>query len=109
MAPGETITVEADIANEGAADGEETAFLFIRDPVASVTRPVLELKAVAKITLAAGSAGTVRFALSSGDIAFPDAAGNAVLETGTVEILVGPWADRQALLKGEIEVRAGLD
>ena len=107
MAPGETVAVEADIANEGAADGEETAFLFIRDPVASIARPVLELKGVAKITLAAGSAGTVRFDLCRDDIAFPDEAGNSVLESGTVEILVGPRADRQALLKGVLEVRAG--
>lgn len=107
MAPGETVIIEADIANEGAVDGEETAFLFIRDPVASVARPVLELKAIARITLAAGSAGTVRFGLCHDDIAFPDEAGNSVLESGTVEILVGPRADRQALLKGVLEVRAG--
>jgi beta-glucosidase len=106
MAPGETITVEADIANEGNAHGEETAFLFIRDPVASVSRPVLELKGFTRIMISAGTSGTVRFELCFNDIAFPDEAGNAVLESGAIEVLVGPRADRQVLLKAMLEVRA---
>jgi beta-glucosidase len=105
MAPGETVTVEADITNEGAVEGEETAFMFVRDPVASIARPVLELKAVAKITLAAGSSGTVRFALPCEAVAFPDEAGNPVLESGTIEVLAGPRAEPGALLKAALEVR----
>ena len=106
MAPGETVIVEAEISNVGSADGEETAFLFIRDPVASIARPVLELKGLAKITLAPGGVGTVRFELCCDDVGFPDETGNAVLESGVVEILVGPRADRQALLREEIDVRS---
>ncbi len=106
MGPGETVTVEADIANEGPVDGEETAFLFIRDPVASVTRPLLELKGMTKITLAAGSSGTVRFELSCDDVAFPDETGAMLLESGAVEVMVGPRADRHALLKAVLDVRA---
>lgn len=105
IAPGETVTVEAEIANEGASAGEETALLFIRDPVASVTRPVLELKGMAKIALAPGESGTVRFELSAGDLAFPDEAGNPVLEAGAIEVLAGPKADRGALLLAVLEVR----
>ena len=44
LRPGEAITVEVEVANEGAVAGEETIFLFLRDPVASVARPLLELK-----------------------------------------------------------------
>ena len=106
MAPGETVTIEVVIANDGPVDGEETAFLFIRDPVASISRPVLELKGMAKIRLAAGDAGTVRFELSCADVAFPDERGEMVLESGAIEILVGPKAERQALLAAMLEISA---
>jgi beta-glucosidase len=105
IAPGETVTVEAEIVNEGAAAGEETALLFIRDPVANVTRPVLELKGIASVTLPAGVSGSVKFSLSTDDLAFPDEAGNPVLEAGAIEVLVGPKADRATLLQGVLEVR----
>lgn len=104
LRPGEPVTVEADIRNEGAAPGEETAFLFIRDSVASMARPVLELKGVAKLTLAPGAAGVARFVLSCEDVAFPDTSGDVVLEAGAIEISVGPSADRTALQKTTLDV-----
>jgi beta-glucosidase len=106
IGPGETISVEADIANEGAADGEETALLFIRDPVASVTRPVLELKGMARIALRQGASGTVRFDLSAEDVSFPDESGRMVLEAGAIEVMVGPKADRAVLIRETLQVRA---
>jgi beta-glucosidase len=103
--PGETVAVEADISNEGAAAGEETALMFIRDPVASVARPVMELRGAARLALQPGETGTARFTLSAGDLAFPDEAGSAVLEAGEVEIIVAPRADRAAALIARLEVR----
>ena len=103
--PGQSVVIEADIVNHGPFAGEETALLFIRDPVASVARPVLELKGVAKVTLAPGAAGTARFELGCEDLSFPDETGTMVLEPGTIEILVGPRAERNALLAGAIELR----
>ena len=105
LTAGGSVRVEADIANEGGVAGEETALLFIRDPVASVTRPLLELKGMAKIALAAGTRGTVGFTLTADDVCFPDEAGHPVLEAGTIEIMVGPMAHHSALLKTAIEVR----
>ena len=56
LRPGEPITVEVDVANQGEVAGEETLLLFVHDPVASVARPLLELKGMAKITLAPAEA-----------------------------------------------------
>jgi len=42
------------VSNDGKLAGEETALFFLRDPVASVSRPVLELKGIRKLTLAPG-------------------------------------------------------
>ncbi len=95
---GDRILVEAEVSNEGPAAGEETALLFIRDPVASISRPLLELKGVARIGLEPGASGVARFELTSDDLAFLDEDGQARLEPGVIEIFVGPSASR-ALLK----------
>ncbi len=90
--------------NQGAVAGEETAFLFIRDVTASVARPLLELRGLAKIKLDPGQEGTVRFELAASDLAFPDEDGAPRLEAGAFEILVGPSADRSRLLCHTVSV-----
>ena len=65
-----TIEVSVEIANEGAHAAEETVFLFIRDPVASVARPTLELKGVAKIALGPGETGIARMRLPAKELEF---------------------------------------
>lgn len=107
LRPGERLSIEAEILNAGAVPGEETAFLFIRDRVASVTRPLLELKGFAKICLAPGMRGSVRFELGSGDFSFPGDGGEACLEAGAVEILVGPSADPRTLAGCHIHIVTG--
>jgi beta-glucosidase len=105
--PAETIVVEVEVANEGAVAGEETVFLFLRDPVASIGRPLLELKGVAKIALEPGAGGTARLTLSADDLAFlgPDLVPR--LEPGVFEIHVGPSAARRSLLKTTVRLVAG--
>ena len=51
--------VRVDVRNEGARSAQETVFLFTHDKIASVARPLLELKGFAKIDLRAGESGTV--------------------------------------------------
>ena len=93
------------IDHEGAVAGEETVFLFVRDPVASVARPLLELRGVARIALDRGARGTVRFELSARDLQFlgPDLA--VRLEPGTFEIHVGPNAAPACLLRTTVRLR----
>ena len=95
---GGRISVEIGIENLGTVAGEETCFLFVRDPVATVARPLLELRGIAKIRLDPGQRGTVRFELAPRDLAFPDEDGIPKLEAGAFEILAGPSAVRGALL-----------
>jgi beta-glucosidase len=101
---GGRILVEAAIANEGRAPADETALLFIRDPLASITRPMLELKGMAKIALAPGQSGTVRFELGADDLAFFAEDGELLLERGLIEIFVGPSADRALLKRCSLQV-----
>jgi beta-glucosidase len=104
--PDERIAVEVEVANEGAVAGEETVFLFVRDPVASIARPLLELRGVAKIALDRGTRGTVRFELSARDLRFLGADLTSRLEPGTFEIHVGPSADAASLVKTSVRLRA---
>src|SRR5262249_12063639 len=67
---GAAVTVEVDVANEGKVAGEETVLLFVRDPVATISRPLLELRGMAKITLGPGERGSVRLTLTTGDLSF---------------------------------------
>jgi beta-glucosidase len=106
LRPGETIAVEVEIANQGALAGEETVFLFVRDPVASIARPLLELTGVAKLALAPGAQGTVRLELGTDDLAFlgPDLLPR--VEPGVFELHVGPSAARGSLLTTTIRLLA---
>ena len=81
-------------------------FLFTHDLVASVTRPLLELKGFGKIALEPGASGTVTLLLPAMELKFPGLDLQPVFEAGEVEILVGPCADRQQLLVGSVRLVA---
>jgi beta-glucosidase len=104
--PGETIDVSVDVTNVGRHAAEETVFLFTRDPVASVTRPLLELKGFEKITLQPGGSGMVTMAVAAHDLRFLGIELQPVFEPGDIEILVGPRADRAVLLQNRVRLLA---
>jgi beta-glucosidase len=107
LRPGETITVECDVVNEGPVAGEETLLLFVRDPVASVARPLLELKGMAKITLEPRRGGIVRFALAATDLAFLGPDLKPQLEPGEFELLLGRSAAHAKLLRTSVRLMSG--
>jgi beta-glucosidase len=102
---GDSIDVEVDIANEGTTAGEETAFLFVHDLVASIARPQLELRGVAKIRLEGGEKGIAHFRLEAQAFSFLGHDLKPTIEPGEVEILVGPCAEPTALLKLRLQLR----
>ncbi|MDR3417458.1 MAG: glycoside hydrolase family 3 N-terminal domain-containing protein [Nevskia sp.] len=101
-----TIEVKVDVTNEGAHSAVETVFLFTRDKLASVARPLLELRGFAKVELRPGETGTVRLSLPAAELRFLGADLAPVFEPGEVEILVGPCADRSRLLVGSVRLLA---
>ena len=102
------MTIEAEVANEGGVAGEETLFLFLRDPVASVARPVLELKDFAKAVLKPGERKTVRFTLARNDLAFLGRDLKPRVEPGEFQIFVGASADRSKLVP-QLTIRCNID
>ena len=101
----DTIEVAVDVTNAGTRAAEETVFLFVRDRVASVARPTLELKGVAKIVLGRGETGTARIELPAAELRFPGLDLQPVFEPGEVEILVGPYADPAQLTSTRLMLR----
>jgi len=94
----DTIEVSVDLTNEGARVAEETVFLFAHDKLASLARPCLELKGVAKISLGPGESGSVSLRLAAADLRFLGADLEPRFEPGEVELLVGPCAERERLV-----------
>ncbi len=89
---GDTIAVAVAVRNSGAVAGDEVIQIYTRDPIASVTRPVLELQAFARVSLDAGQQATVEFDLAVADLGFHDRRGKYVVEAGEVEVFVGTSA-----------------
>jgi beta-glucosidase len=101
---GESVEASVAVSNISEVDGEATLFLFVRDPVASVARPALELKGFRKIALAAGETAQLEWRLTTNAFRFIGADLESVLEPGRIEIHVGLSADPAKLLSAEIEV-----
>ena len=83
------VEVSVTVANVHGPAGEEVVQVYLRDRVASITRPVRELKAFRKIGLRAGETQSVLFKLTARDLGFFNAQGRFVVEPGEFEIHVG--------------------
>ncbi|MGC4081690.1 MAG: glycoside hydrolase family 3 C-terminal domain-containing protein [Vicinamibacterales bacterium] len=69
-----TVTVECDVRNAGSRAGAEVVQLYVERVGADATRPPQELKAFAKIALAAGESKPVRLTLNARSFATYDPA-----------------------------------
>jgi beta-glucosidase len=102
--PADTIEVRVDVANVGVRKAQETVFLFTHDPLASVARPLLELRGFGRIELQPGATGTVTQYVPASQLCFLGQDLKPVFEPGEVEILVGPCAERVQLLHQSIQL-----
>jgi beta-glucosidase len=76
----------------------------VRDPVASVARPVLELRGFKRIDLAAGARKRVTFSLTPDQLAFWSPRGQWLIEAGRIDFWIGASsADLRA--NGGFEIR----
>ena len=100
---GDEIEVSVDVSNTGNFDGEEVVQLYVRDVVASVTRPLKELKGFKKIFIKKGETETVTFNLSANDLAFYHQDLQFYAEPGEFMVFVGGNSD--APLSGKFELK----
>ena len=86
----ETLTANVSIKNTGSLASDEIVQLYITDPVASVTRSVLDLKGFQKISLKPGESKDVTFNITTEDLKFFNADLKYDWEPGEFIIRVGP-------------------
>jgi beta-glucosidase len=97
------LTVSAQIENRGSRAGEEIVQFYVADPVASVSRPVRELKGFQRIALAPGEKRRVSFSVTPEMISFWKD-GGWVAESGRFNVWIAPGS--QDGLEGSFELRA---
>jgi beta-glucosidase len=85
----EKLTASVTLTNTGKVAGEEVVQLYIQDPVATVSRPVKELKNFRKIMLQPGEKKDISFEVSSADLMFYDRYLKYDWEAGDFIIYIG--------------------
>jgi beta-glucosidase len=106
VATDETLTVDVTVSNTGERDGDEVVQLYVRDPRASVTRPVLELKSFVRLELAPGASRRATFDVPVAQLGFHDRGLDYVVEPGAIELFVGT-SSAELLAAGSVTVASG--
>ena len=86
----DVVTLSIDITNTGKYTGKEVVQLYIGDPEASVSRPVIELKDFQKVDFAPGETKTVTFRITTEQLKFYNQDLKYDWEAGKFNISVGP-------------------
>ena len=89
MAKNSSVTATVTVTNTGKRDADEVVQLYVHDLVASIARPVKELKGFERIHLAAGESKTVTFTIGADQLSFYNADLKKVVEPGDFDIMVG--------------------
>jgi len=98
----DTVTATVTVANTGNREGTDVVQLYIRDEVASVSRPVRELKAFKRVTLKPGESRAVDLRVAVRDLWFYGLDMKRVVEPGTFRVFVGSSSAEG--LEGRFEV-----
>jgi beta-glucosidase len=85
----ESFTAEVTVTNTGARAGDEVVQLYVRDPEAGVTRPVLELKSFLRIEVEPGQSKRIAFEVPAAQLGFYDRTVSFVVEPGQIDVFVG--------------------
>ena len=103
VGPAGKVEITFDVKNIGDRKGDEVVQLYIRDEVASVTRPAMELKGFKRVTLEPEEKKQVTFRLSIDQLAFYDRHMRFVVEPGTFKVMIGSSSE-DIRLSGRFEV-----
>ena len=105
IAPDGTQEVSVTVTNTGKRAGAEVVQLYVRDDVATVTRPVRALRGFQRVELAPGESKTVKFTLGFEDLAMYDAAMKRVVEPGSFTVFAGGSSDAKLEARFEVATR----
>ncbi|GFJ94535.1 glycoside hydrolase family 3 C-terminal domain-containing protein [Phytohabitans rumicis] len=80
------VTVSLTVRNTGERAGVDVVQLYLHDPIAQITRPVVRLIGYARVPLAAGEARRVDFRVHADLSSFTGRSGRRVVEPGALEL-----------------------
>ena len=92
---GDTITVSAELTNAGDVAADEVVQFYVRDLVASITRPVKELKGFRRVHLEPGQTKSVEFDLHTDDLGFYGRDMTRIVELGDFHVWIGGSSDAE--------------
>ena len=88
----DSMNVSFRVTNTGKRPGGETAIVYLRDEVASMTPSAKRVRHFAKLYLDPGESRVVTFTLDRQDLSFIDTTNQAIVEPGDFTVLVGGLA-----------------
>ncbi len=101
----ESVVVSCLITNTGKLSGDEVVQLYLRDELASVARPVSELKGFKRIHLNSGESQKIEFVITPETLSMLDKDLNKVVEPGDFRIMIGA-SSKDIRLRGILNVEA---
>lgn len=104
IATDESTTVTCDVKNTGTIESDEVVQLYIHDELASVSRPVMELKGFQRIHLQPGETKAVSFSITPELLQMLNENMQWVVEPGNFRIMIGA-SSRDLRLKGTLHVK----
>jgi beta-glucosidase len=102
MRAADRLTVSVEVENSGTRAGDEVVQLYVRDPVASMSRPVKELKGFQRVSLRPGEKRRVEFTLAHDQLAFWNREMRFVVEPGEFRVMVG--SNSRDVIEAKFEV-----
>ena len=91
------INISIKVTNTGGRAGKETAILYVRDEVASISPPGKRVKRFAKIFLEPGQSKTLSFTLDRDDLSFIGADNKPTIEPGDFTVMIGGLSQKFTL------------
>jgi beta-glucosidase len=102
--PDGLVKVTVDVKNTGGRVGDEVVQMYVNDMVASVARPVLQLKGFRRVSLEPSESVTLEFDLPLKELAFYDINMKVKVEPGLYTVMVGNSSGNLSL-QGQFEVK----
>ncbi|WP_243370310.1 glycoside hydrolase family 3 N-terminal domain-containing protein [Microvirga solisilvae] len=99
---GQSLDVSVSVTNKGSRIGQDVVQLYTRDPVASRSRPLRELKAFEKISLNPGETKRITLRIPVESLGFHLDDGSYIVEAGAIQVFVGGSSLAEPI--GEVEV-----
>jgi len=99
-----TVLVRCRVKNSGTRAGDEVVQLYLHDLLATVERPVLELRGFQRVHLEPAEEREVTFTLRTTELRILNRKLKWVVEPGTIRVLVGA-SSRDIRLRGDLIVR----